>query len=545
MRSWKPAPLARTVLPVVLLTGVTTLFFAFLLRRFDYDGIYGDGYAYYHQARALWREITGQPPEQFALFSANGLQHWPVGYHLQIMLGFVLGGETPTGGRLLTLAMASLCPALVYGLLGALAPLTPWLARFMGGLVAAAVLPLEATFTRMGLSLMSDVPSLFFVLIAVLLLLLAWPPQGTAGASSRTGILFALGFGLALGIAVLMRYGTALIAAPLGIYLIVRWLQNHSDGLRQLDRLQRGPNLLWSILGFAVALTPQALYLLTHDPGSGTGDFLSSMSLSNILSSGSVGPDGTESYPQTMLAFYLINPMWDVAGGLLPVAFLPLLLFGLAFLVVEKRWGALALLMASWLIPGIAYAATPYQAHRFTLLYLPSMAILIGLGVAFAVQIGLGGQRMVRPWVGQFAAIVLVLLFVWGALFSWTGVRNWVATHAAWQSDDMKIARLTEQAGSGSTPLEGQSRVVAFGATSAIYHYTGWPVLELYNSDEQQIRSFLAGNGPRLFVVPEASLATQWVGTPLAERWQWILQSYPLGPPEKSGQYTIFRLERP
>src|SRR5690349_12752564 len=99
----------RLAAPIVVVGGGSALFLALLLRRFPFSGLYGiDAYAYYYQAQALLRELLGQPPDPGALFDTGGLGHWPIGYHLLIGVGLLLGGPGTGGPHLLTLAAAAL-----------------------------------------------------------------------------------------------------------------------------------------------------------------------------------------------------------------------------------------------------------------------------------------------------------------------------------------------------------------------------------------------------------------------------------------------------
>src|SRR4051794_28929226 len=78
-----------TWLPVAALVVWCAALFYYLLARYPYDGLYGqDSYAYYYQAKALLGDTTGQVPQPWPLYSASQLYHWPVGYHLHIILGF-------------------------------------------------------------------------------------------------------------------------------------------------------------------------------------------------------------------------------------------------------------------------------------------------------------------------------------------------------------------------------------------------------------------------------------------------------------------------
>ena len=122
--------------------------------------------------------MAGQPPQAWQLFSSDQLYHWPIGYHLHLILGQIVSGSV-AGGRAITLFMAVGATVVLYLLVGELWPGASRLARVLAGLVAGAALPLVATYTRMGLSLMSDVPALFWGLLGIYCCLRAWPVRGS------------------------------------------------------------------------------------------------------------------------------------------------------------------------------------------------------------------------------------------------------------------------------------------------------------------------------------------------------------------------------
>lgn len=557
---------ALKIAPAIIPAGGTLLLFAYLLRRFPYDGLYGiDSYTYYYQARALWNEATGVIPSAYELFSADGLQHWPVGYHLHIILGFLLSGVNPTGGRLLTILLAALCPVLLYLIVqrllgGSLAG--RWLA-VIAGLAAGALLPLNATFTRMGLSLMSDVPTCFWALLSAFCFVRAAPLLGAVEAEShvtppwRAGT-FALG-GFALGVAVLIRYGSILLVAPILVYLaLASFRRRTKDEGRTLDEksalsLDKSPVLaaLWSVPPFLVALVPQVLYLLTHNPGTGAGDFLGSINLSNMFSTTTYSPDGVMTYDYPMIVFFLLGPLWLAPAGFYSALFVPALALGAAYLLTHNKVRVLIFLLSWWVIPALCYSATPYQAHRFALIYLPAIAILIGCGVGYAAIMLLRAiprstaSTEVRPltanpvWTRVSGGFAL-LVFIGGTYQCWSSVRNWVATHAAWQAEDRRTVAFVEQAVPATSPSTEPPRVVTLGFSAPLYHDTQWPVLELYNADENALRDFLSGPQPHMAVVPEASLAGQWADTPTGERWRWLTSHYSLERKGVEGAYTVF-----
>ncbi|MGA7731255.1 MAG: phospholipid carrier-dependent glycosyltransferase [Chloroflexia bacterium] len=556
--------LQRLVPPLLLLAG-TLLLFAYLLRRFPYDGLYGvDGYAYYYQARALWEEMSGAPVRLYELFSADGLQHWPVGYHLHIIAGFLLSGVGPDGGRVLTLVLAAFCPVLVYlivqRLLSGSRMSGKGVLAVVAGLVAGALLPLNATFTRMGLSLMSDAPTAFWALLSIYCFMRAAPltDAGEAPVSVTPGVrnsTFALA-GFCMGMAVLTRYGSALLLLPLLVYLLLASMPGERSHL-PISSLRRNlKHVLWAMPTFLLALTPQALYLLTHDPGTGAGDFLSSLNIANIFASTSTSPDGNSTFEYPMIVFYLLSPLWHAQAGFYSLFFLPALVLGVAYLYLHKMLRVLLFLLSWWVIPAVIYAATPYQAHRFALIYLPAIAILIGCGTGYAVALlagriprlaARGGSGALRLPIhihktGMTATLctAVLILFVAGLVQCWNAVRDWTATHAAWQEEDRRLVALVEQSVPSDTGVAGPPRAVTLGFSAPLYHYTQWPVLELYFAEPATLASFLAGPEPHIAVVPEESLAGQWSATATGEHWRWLAANYSLERKGQQGIYTIY-----
>ncbi|HEX6607789.1 MAG TPA: phospholipid carrier-dependent glycosyltransferase [Chloroflexia bacterium] len=530
----------RTLAAMAGLLAAGAALFAYLLIRFPYDGLYGqDAYAYYYQALALWREIRGLPSAPGALFDAHALR-WPLGYHLQLILGYLLSGDA-AGGRALTLLLAWLAPALLYLIIREILRDAPPGRQVIAGLIGGGALLLTGTYARMGLSLMADVPALFWSLLAVYCALRAWPPPArdeSRAVASHPG--WAAATGVALGLAVLVRYGSVLLGAALLVYLLLRAYP--PGGPRTLRSLPwRG--LAAAGLGFAVTLLPELAYALTHPGGLGYGIWLSDWRLDNLFSRTLTSADGVATFPQPPIAFYLLSPLTDAPAGFLSILALPAAILGLGVLLRDRRRAVAGLLLTWWLVPALFFSGSPYEAHRFVLAYLPALTTLAGIGGAVAV-IWVGAAvrrpRVARTMAGGVLAGLVLLGMAGGALQTARSVRDWVAFHAAAKTEERGVIALARAAaGPGGTVAP---RVVCFGATAALYHYTGWPVLELYNADTPEIAEFLAAPGPRLVVLPEASMATQWAGTPLAARWDWLRTHYTLTRQGTFGSYTVYTL---
>ena len=528
-------PWLRLAPPILLAAGCMGLF-GLLLARFPYDGLYGqDGYAYYHQSLALLRDMTGEPPPPEARFSADALR-WPVGYHLNIIVGILLDGG-PEGGRAITMLLAALTPALVYLMVGQVWPSSLVLARVAAGLVAGAALPLTGTYTRMGLSLMADVPALFWSTLAVYCLLRAWTPFPLEGQlPGRTKLLWPALMGLALGLAVLVRYGSILLVVPIAAYLFMLHRTNQGAATEGV-----WGKLAWATMGFALGIAPQLAYFATHTVGTAYGVWLSDWNPSNIFSTTLTSSDGTVRVEHPNAAFYFVQPLVHADGGFLSRFYLPLFLFGVYKLAAGRSWAILALLAGWWMVPAFFFSGSPYQAHRFVLFYLPALAIPIGIGAGAAVE--LLARACHAPRRTRFAASLLVLALslalVVGALEGWRSVRGWVAAHAGWKAQEQQLISLVRLAAQ-STGSEGSPRVVSFGTTAALYHYTRWPMRDFFNSDEQEIARFLDAPGSRLLVLPEAQMQTQWAGQPPAARWDWLRRSYDLRLVGRSGEFSVY-----
>jgi hypothetical protein len=527
VKSAIPTRLASNLIPPLALTTLGVAAVAYLLARYPYDGMYGqDTYAYYGQALAWWREMRSDPPPEFAFYTSQAFR-WPVGYHLHVMLGFLFGGTGPWGGWALNLAMMALCPTLVYTLVRGLFPDIPRITRLIAGTLAGGLLLASGTYMRFGLSLMADVPALFWGLIGLNAAVRAWPPNGGTRENRRG---WALLSGLALGLAVLNRYGALLLLPPLFAYLIVR---------RRTGRVEPQVGALRSaglaFAGFVVALLPQVAYLLTHESGAGYSAFISDWSPSNLFASTLSSTDGTLTYGMPMLAFFVVTPLISAEAGFLSLSLLPALVVGSVYVCRARAWPAPAFLFVWWLGSVLLYSGTPYQAHRFVILYLPALTIIIGLGVAYSSRVFLGTNA---PRLLRACALLLVLSAGAGVVHGWLGVERWVGTHANFKREEQAVLALVRDAAQGGLP----PHLVAFGQTAALHHYTGWPALDLYNHDRDSLAPFLAASRPRLIIVPEDSLRTQWVGTPTGERWEWLKATYSLTLQGRAGQYSVYRV---
>jgi 4-amino-4-deoxy-L-arabinose transferase-like glycosyltransferase len=539
---------------LVVLAGVCV---AYWLVRFPFDGLYGqDSYAYYYQSLEIWRQIRGAPPPAWP-FVGEGLYHWPVGYHLHVMAGFV-AGESPDGGRAITLLMAALVPALLCMLV--------WLlpgsdtgagsgGRTLAGLIAGLALLTTGVYARASLALMSDVPALFWALLGLYCWLRAWPPaaadegedERAAGGQWRSwwGAVAGLVAGVALGMAVLVRYSSVLFLAPAVVYTGL------SLALRKGRRLPL-PAVLWAAGGFVVALLPQAAYALTHPGQAGGLTLLEDWDVNHFLASTPArAADGTVSYAHPMAEFYLLDPVRDTAVGFLSLWCLPAVACGLYALLRRRQWLTLCFLMSWWLVPASFFSGTAYQAHRFVLVYMPAITVLVGIGSAhLAGSIWLLFRKglTAQTAVGCTLALLMLVATTGGLVYDVRAATASVRAQATAKEDELRLVALARRAAAQPGELSSardrapHADIVCFGMSAMLYHYTGWHVLDLYNHDEMETGRFLAGDGAHVVVVPVEQMHTRWRGTPSGRRWEWLRGNYHLLAVGRVGDYTVFRV---
>ena len=139
----------------------------------------------------------------------------------------------------------------------------------------------------------------------------------------------------------------------------------------------------------------------------------------------------------------------------------------------------------------------------------------------------------------------VLLLFAVGLIRCWNSVRDWVATHAAWEQGDRKIVEYVEQLAAKEGVGTVQPGTLTLGLSAPLYHYTQWPVKELYFADPATTTEFLSGPELHLAVVPEESLVGQWADTPTGKNWRWLKTNYDLEPVGQEGAYTVYVIRKP
>jgi len=565
-----------------------------VLVSLHFDGLYGqDAFAYYYHGVALWRDHTlTYPwpwlPRPLPLF-------FPLGESALLAGAFALRGQaTVTAALAISVICGVATVGLVYGLALRVADRLygPALAS-VTAVLAAAPSALAGLLVQASATIMSDAPALFWATAALWLWTLTEPsePHRTHGShpllgrrlqdpitgpSPRRGhalprpppSLPAFAAGICYALAVSTRWEYALLALPMGAYL---------PAVPQLSR-----RLLPAILGALLAGMPQLLYSLQYSDPVLHHQWLTGWNPVHLWQARFVTVDGIQHYRMSVGAFYLLRPLLSPQSLPLPLApFLPL---GIAALAGRRlpacpwrgrdqtthgaadavstshaspRFGVLpdsqpsprrgfsgpsghtgpvlALLLSWWLAPALYLAGVPFESDRFTLIYLPPLAILEAIGFVTTVATLAG-------WIARYRRHVVLLAGLWavcGLGLLAAQARGGIEVLAQGKEGDLAAVGWLRGHALPGAPI------ATFGLTLMLYHYGDpaahhWTLLDLSAATSSDLAR--ASRDPALIVVVnEGNLAAQWRGLPPQRAFVWLQVHAHLRPQAHVGGYTIFR----
>jgi hypothetical protein len=246
------------------------------------------------------------------------------------------------------------------------------------------------------------------------------------------------------------------------------------------------------ILGPVVG--PPLLGLLSHpgEPAAFTGNFqVYSWSPLNALRRDFQTADGHLQYSSPNGVYYAIAPANFAYFGPLLVAWL------LVGLWAARRWPRPTLiLIVGWAAGVYAFhAGAPWQNFRFTLAYLPPVAILLASGVLEAWRYLRGVRQR-----GMLALVVGL-----GLLTQTGGAVRLLESFVDRKDADLALVRWV----AAQTPPDAQ--LFSFGPTLTFRHYSSLPVFDLFDLHGQaDLSPILATPEPHYVVVDEPGLESQW-----------------------------------
>ncbi len=483
-----------------------------------FDGLYGqDPYAYFDYATGPLRQslVRLAPPPPF---------YWPPGYPFFIALVSFAVGARPLAGQLVSLIAGGLVPVFTVLLAREIVDVRHAASGRRGAVRLAADGATVSTGTRQDRG--SDDAAIVMVIAGLVTALNGqlWQSSmvvmadtsalvlATMGASAVVRYMRGHGGGwlilasAGLAGAVATRWAYALVAIPSAVFALL--------ALGQYRRRAVITHLLWAGLVAAAVLGPIVLpavhdLLLATDRPAHPAAFATDLQVyewnpHNALQRTFVTADGRLSYRIPNGLYYALAPAH-------PYFFTPLL----AWLILPGIWTLVrrhravpSLLILGW--PATIYAfhaGAAWQNFRFTLAYLPPLAILLAIGattvsraaIRSAKGIGRCRAETMARWITRGWLILGLAWMIHGGV---TLTRDFVARKDA----DLATVRWVQ------AQLPDDAVLLTFGLTLTFRHYASVETVDLSELAAADLSRVPSQQRTVFVLVDVANLETQWLG---------------------------------
>ncbi|MDX1621344.1 MAG: glycosyltransferase family 39 protein [Nitriliruptorales bacterium] len=461
-----------------------------LVRRFD--GLYGqDAFAYLGRAEEIGRFPGVElPPFVFG-----------DGYPAVVAALDLVAPSTVVAAQIVSIAAGVGVVLLTFAIARDSAALLGASRADRAGLLGAAISLVSAQRWQWSVAVMSDTTALALGAMAL------WSALRFGRTRQPSWLVVA---GLMLGGAAVTRFEYAMLALPLlaGTLLFER---SSWHGVRNV-----------SAAVLAIAL-PVVLVLTVEVGALSHHEWVREWSPANAARSSFATPSGAVDL-HVPLAVALARSI--ASPTLLGPVMALLALFGSWTVLAGGRsgrreaWTVLVMLVGWPVVIAIVYLGIPFHNPRWSLTFLVPLAALAGIGVSWL------WSTLARVWyrvgTGTVVAISIVGGFAWGV----PDVLGFVDRKQA----DLAATRWIEET------VPADTRVLAFGLTATLDHYTDLTVDEFYLLSDAELAELLGAPVPIYLVADLEDIGRRWEGLPPQQH----LATLERGP----GVETIGQLER-
>lgn len=471
-----------------------------------FDGLYGqDAYAYFDYAtESVRRSITQVAPLE-AFF-------WPPGFPILVALTSLVVGPSALAGQVVSLVMGALVPVFTALLVRELWPEEVPLALLSGALVA-----LCGQLWQSSIVVMADTTGLALATLA------AWALARYARTGALAWLILAAA---AIAYATLARWIYGLVGVPFAAYAL--WALLHGDPLAERRRHALVHSSAAALVAVAILVPvvgPPLLGLLNHpsDPATFAGNFqVYSWSPLNAFARDFFTADGHLSYTQPNGVYYAVAPANLAFFGPLLA---PWILLGLWVAWRAWRRPDLVLIVGWAAVVYSFHAGAPWQNFRFSLAYLPPLAILAAAGLTWA-------WRHVNPRLDGVIALWAVI----GLLSMAVGGVRVVQGFVDRKVDDLALVHWVV------TQTPPSARLFSFGPTLTFRHYASYPTIDLYDVTPADLAAELATPAPTFVLLDESNVEQQWRYQAPYANFQWLKDGPGLVRVGDQGSYALFRV---
>ena len=428
---------------------------------------------------------------------------WPPGYPFLVALASAVLGRSPLAGQLVSLVAGAFVPVFTALLAQELWPAARRGARvaFSVPLAAGLLVGLTGQLWQSSVVVMADTLGLAAATAGV------WALARYGRSGGLRWLLPAAGF---LTAATVTRWIYGIVAVPCALYAL--WVAVRRLGWAAL--VHAGAAVILA----AVILAP----VLIGDRFEGNFEVYR-WSPVRIFEREFSTADGNLSYSLPTGLYYALAPArWAYFTPL----FAPLILLG-AWVVIRRRAIAPLALLLGWAAAVYAFhAGGAYQNFRFTLAYLPPLAILAAIGA----------QR-VAHWL---AARRLGVLIAAGIFVCGLAVMAAAGTHTtryliARKNESVAIVRWTE------ARLPPGARLITFNLTSTFRRYSPLETFELYEQPDS-LTAIVRSGPPVFLLVDVSSVEGQWRDRSPGKNFRWLERGPGLTAIGAQRGFTLFRV---
>jgi hypothetical protein len=477
---------------------------AIALRR-GFDGLYGqDAYAYFDYGAVSVRDSLLHLKPLDAFF-------WPPGYPLLVAATSLVLGPRPLAGQLVSLLMGALVPIFTALLVRELFPgdRAFWL-------LAALLVATCGQLWQSSVVVMSDTTGLALATFGAFALV-----RYTRG---RSG-LWLVAAGAAVAYATLARWIYVLVGVPFAVVALWYAVSARRSLISPVIAAVVAALILGPIVG------PPLVGLFTHPDQSASfaGNFqVYSWSPLNAFHHDFFTADGHLEYSQVNGLYYAAAPFNLAFFGPLLAPWIAVGVWS-AF-AGSRRWpGRSLLLVIGWAACVYAFhAGAPWQNFRFTLAYLPPLAILVAAGLLFAWR---DAHRVIR--------VLAAACVVAGLVLTLGGAVRLVERFIDTKDNELALVHWVQS----QTPPDAD--LLTFGPTLAFRHYSSLPTYDLFDVSASDISGVLRGSGPHYLLVNVGSVEDQWLDQAPSNNYHLLRDGPGLSKVGELEGYTLYQVAAP
>lgn len=487
----------------ILLFALAFIFRVLLLIVFKFDGLYGqDAYGYLEYTKKFYDALLH--------FQIPPPYYWPIGFpFFTSVFTIFTAGNVWLAGLLVSLNSGSLCAGFVYLLTFELFPETNEEQRKKISLYAGLIAAFIPLLVKSSIVLMSDSLAIMFA---------SWSMWQAVKYTNEFKLKYLIFASITLSLAVITRYGYALLAVPIIIFVIYTSIKKKNNACFLIRDI-----VISSVSGIIIFI-PQLYYIFQngipnfHTEG-GVGIWPAMWSPLNFFRSNFTTFDGTMHYR-----------MWNALYNLSPV-FHPFYLsvFGFSFLagayllLKKKKYKVIVFSLSWFLVYYLFFSGGAYQALRFLISFMPVMIIVSAYGLA---------EFNIKDYYKK--------LFLYFGLAVFTAfIFYHMSVFAVQKNREFEVVNWV------NANIPDSSKVFSFDVTLAINHYTKIKADEFFNNKEDELKNKIDSSVHDVyFILPAENIKTQWKGLPMEKKYDFIMKNYPLQKIDTVNKFTIYKLQK-